>query len=237
MKQCFHIIKKIAVGFAINLLMVLSGILTLVDTVIQVVSDVLLSIVNMAKSFVAIGAILLLIFYIFTEDPFYDSLRRGYAIVGVILFSILGLWLLTSIVPAIAEILAVILILLRPQKMIDYLSAGALWMVDIYESGSEDDQDAWGYYIGGPVIVMDFMGKIFRFAISVAAVIGLPVLFGRWGYLQSFSEGMRPPETFCLEWWTAIGIAVLCAAYGLATGCSVSRAIYRCIQSEEEETV
>lgn len=237
MKQCFHIIKKIAVGFAINLLMVLAGMLTVLDTVIQVVSDVLLSVVNMAKSFVAIGAILLLTFYIFTEDPFYDSLTRGYAIAGVILFGVLALWLLTSIVPAIAEIIAVILLLLRPQEIIERLSAGALWLVDIYESGSEDDQDAWGYYIGCPVIVMNFLGKIVRFAVSVAAVIGLPVLFGRWGYLQSFDEGMRLPETFGLEWWTAIGIAVFCAAYGLATGCSVSRAIYRCVQSEEEETV
>lgn len=234
MKQCFSTIKKLAIGLVTNILMLLAGILTIVDIAFKVLIDVLESLSKLLKSFAIIALIILLAFYVFTKDPFYDEITRGFAIFGAVVLCGGIIWLSIYIVPIVTELLLMVISVLRPQSLINLLSLGAYALADVYEASIEENPDFWGLYIGGPVIFMDFCGKVLRFIVSIASILGFTGIAGWWGYSQSFGEGLSL-ETFCFEWWASIALAVLCAVYGFRMGCVVSSSLYRYGKSQETE--
>lgn len=234
MKRCFSAIKKIVIGFVVNILMLLAGILTIVDATFKVISDLLESLSKLLKSFAIIASIIMLVFYIFTKDPFYDTVTRGYAIFGALVLCGGMIWISIYIVPLIMELVLMAFSVLRPQSLLNLLSLGAYALAEIYEASIEGNPDFWGLYIGCPVIFMDFCGKVLRFLVSIAAILGFTGIAGWWGYSQSFGEGLSL-ETFCFEWWASIAIAVLCAVYGLRMGCAVSSSLYHYGKAQEAE--
>lgn len=236
MKQQTTFLKKVIIGFAVNVLMILAGLLTVLDIVIQVLMDILDAIIDMARSFMVIGSVILLVFYIFTRDPHFNSMTRGFGIITVVIMGGGAIFILSSFAPFITEIVSMLLAILRPQKLIDMLSLWAMNLAEVYESMISDNPDAWGLYIGLPVLIMDGGGGILRFLMSIAAVLGLPILTGMWGYSLNFGEGMSP-ESFGLEWWTAVALVVLCAIYGLRLGCLVSSSLYSHAKREETEVI
>ena len=236
MKRCFSAIKKIIIGLMANILMLLAGILTIVDAAFKVISDLLGSLSNLLKSFAIIASIILLVFYIFTKDPFYDTVTRGYAILGTVLLCGGAIWISIYIMPFVTELLVMVFSILRPQNLIDLLSLGAYSLSGIYEASIDDHPDFWGLYIGCPVIFMDFCGKALRFLVSIASILGFTGIAGWWGYSQSFGEGLSP-ETFCFEWWASGALAVLCAVYGFCIGYAVCSSLYLYGKSQETEIV
>lgn len=234
MKRYFSAIKKIVIGLIVNILMLLSGLLMIVDAVFKVIADLLESLSKLLRSFAIIASIILLVFYIFTNDPFYDTITRGYAIFGALVLCGGMIWISISIVPIVMELLLMVFSVLRPQSLLNFLSLGAYSLAEIYEDSIEENPDFWGLYIGFPVIIMDFCGKVLRFIVSLAAILGFTGIAGWWGYSQSFGEGLSL-ETFCFEWWASIALAVLCAVYGFRMGCAVCGSLYRYGKSQKTE--
>lgn len=234
MKRYFSTIKKIVIGLVVNILMLLAGMLTIVDIVFKVIADLIESLGKLLKSFAVIASIILLVFYIFTKDPFYDTITRGYAIFGAIVLCGGMIWISSYIIPIVMELLLMVFSVLRPQGLIDLLSLGSYSLAEIYENSIEENPDFWGAYIGLPVIIMDFCGKVLRFIVSITAIFGFTGIAGWWGYSQSFGEGLSL-EMFCFEWWAATALAVLCAVYGFRMGCAVSSSLYRYGKSQEME--
>lgn len=236
MKQQTTFLKKVIIGFVVNVFMIMAGLLTVLDAVIQILLDILEEIINMARSFVVIGSVILLVFYIFTRDPHFNSTARAFGIIAVVIMGGGAVFILSSFAPFITEIASILLAILRPQKLIDVLSLWAMNLVNVYESLISDNQDTWGIYIGLPTIIMDIGSGILRLMASIVALLGFPTLTGMWGYSLNFGEGMSP-ERFGLEWWTAIALVVLCVIYGFRLGCLVSSSLHRYVKHEESEDI
>lgn len=220
-RSTVHFGAKIFIGISVPLLLLLSGLFSMLETIFTMVFNILARLPKAVISFLLCITVILTIVYL-ADDSLISEGWSTYTL--VMMWAVIGIfcWLIGFLGPMAAGIIQAVLILISPGAPAAWLFAAAEHLSDTYMTLEHSEKALWTGIITFPFLIFEYAGMLFGFIVRAAAWIGMPLLCGSLGYHTLYTDFMDAQKG-TLDWWACIIFFALCGVWGLYLGISASQ--------------